>query len=125
MARSRGLGDVYKRQGFGSHNPEVQARHNERLGIIRKVAAQHGIQLQTFNPMTIKLFATGDGKAPKSEMVAACRRLLGINPTSDDEADAIWILHLTQRPDCWPQPKPKKPRKKSTPAKWNKANKLF
>ncbi len=87
--------------GYGSHNPEVQARHNERLGVIRLVAARHQIELQTFNPMTIKMFATGDGHADKHEMVAACNRLLNVQVTTNDEADAVWILHLAMRPDCW------------------------
>ncbi|WP_425618068.1 crossover junction endodeoxyribonuclease RuvC [Anatilimnocola sp. NA78] len=88
--------------GFGSQNPEVQARHNERLGIIRLVAARHQIEVQAFAPSTIKLFATGEGHAKKPAMVAACKRLLKINVTSDDEADAIWILELAKRRDCWP-----------------------
>lgn len=88
--------------GFGSPNPEVQARHNERLGIIRLVAARHGLNVQAFQPSTIKLYATGDGHAKKPAMVAAAKRHLGITVTSDDEADAIWILELMKRPDCWP-----------------------
>lgn len=94
--------------GFGSPNPEVQARHNERLGVIRLVAARHGIKVQTFQPSTIKSFATGDGHAKKPAMVAACKRLLKVAVTSDDEADAVWILELMKRPDCWPKPAEKK-----------------
>lgn len=88
--------------GFGSQNPEVQARHNERLGAIRLVAARHGIEIQAFAPSTIKLFATGDGHAKKPAMIAACKRLLKVMVTTDDEADAVWILELAKRPDCWP-----------------------
>ena len=87
--------------GFGSPNPEVQARHNERLGVIRLVAARHRIELQTFKPNTIKIFATGDGNADKREMIDACHRLLQVQVTTNDEADAVWILHLAMRPDCW------------------------
>lgn len=94
--------------GFGSPNPEVQARHNERLGVIRLVAARHGIEVYAFHPSNIKSFATGDGHADKKAMVAACKRLLKITVTSDDEADAIWILELMKRPDCWPKPAEKK-----------------
>ena len=94
--------------GFGAFNPQTKAQHNERLGIIRLVAARHGIDVHAFQPKAIKLFATGDGEASKAEMVAACRRLLGITVTSDDEADAIWICEFMKRPDCWPKRSPKK-----------------
>lgn len=94
--------------GFGSHNPEVQARHNERLGVIRLVAARRKIEMHAFNPGTIKLFATGNGKAKKPQMVAAVKRHFGITVTSDDEADAICILELAKRPDCWASSSPAK-----------------
>jgi len=91
--------------GFGSHNPATQAMHNERLGVIRLVAARRHIKLQTFQPTTIKSFATGNGAADKQQMIAAAVRLLGVRNATDDEADALWILELAKRPDCWPQAK--------------------
>lgn len=94
--------------GFGSHNPAVQAMHNERLGVIRLVAARLDVRVVTFQPTTIKSFATGDGRAKKPQMIAALKRLVGIEVVSDDEADAVWILELAKRPDCWaPSSKPK------------------
>lgn len=93
--------------GFGSRNPNVQAMHNERLGVIRLVAARRGVEVKTFQPNTIKLFATGNGHADKSQMVAALKRLMGVTVASDDEADACWILELAKRPECWPEPKAK------------------
>lgn len=111
--------------GFGSHNPNVQASHNERLGIIRFVAQRHGIKFVAFNPGTIKVFATGNGRAKKPQMVSACKTLLKIEVTSDDEADAIWIRELAQRPDCWVPDKLKRSKKfKSTKAA-RKAGRLF
>lgn len=101
--------------GFGSHNPNVQAMHNERLGVIRLAAARHGAHIETFQPGTIKAFATGDGRAKKPAMVAACKRMLGIDVDSDDEADAIWILELAKRPDCWAKPVKKAKASKAKP----------
>jgi Holliday junction resolvasome RuvABC endonuclease subunit len=104
--------------GFGSRNPSVQASHNERLGVIRYVASCLGCDIVTFQPTTIKLFATGSGNADKKQMIKACSRLLGVTAISDDDCDALWILELAKRPDCWPvaKPKAKKARKaKSTP----------
>jgi Holliday junction resolvasome RuvABC endonuclease subunit len=106
--------------GFGSRNPSVQAMHNERLGLIRYVANDLGCQLVTFQPTTIKAFATGKGNADKSQMIAAAQRLLGSSVVSDDEADAIWILELAKRPDCWPVAKPKAKRSRKA-----KESKLF
>lgn len=42
---------------------------------------------------TIKKFATGNGNAKKTEMVAAMRAL-GHQPADDNEADALALLHL-------------------------------
>jgi len=113
--------------GFGSHNPNVQAMHNERLGVIRLVAAQHGIELVAFNPMSIKAYATGSGKADKRQMMQACQRFLKVIPIDDNDCDAIWILHLASNPKHWPQPAAKKPRAKAfrTTKAANKAGRLF
>lgn len=102
--------------GFGSNNENVAAMHNERLGVIRLVAARAGVPLKTFQPTSIKSFATGDGHADKSRMIRAAQRVLGITVISDDEADALWVLEFMKRPDCWPKPKAKvfKPRKKKS-----------
>ena len=98
--------------GFGSHNPSVQAMHNERLAIARLVAARHDCKFITLNPMTIKVFATGNGHAKKEQMVAAAKKFYHLSKISDDEADAVFILELAKRPDCWPQPAAKKSMKR-------------
>lgn len=102
--------------GFGANNERVAAMHNERLGVIRLVAARQGIRVKTFQPTSIKLHATGDGHAKKIQMIRAASRHLGVTVISDDEADALWVLDFASRPDCWPVAKPKtmKRRKKTT-----------
>jgi Holliday junction resolvasome RuvABC endonuclease subunit len=42
----------------------------------------------------IKKHATGKGTAKKPVMMEACRQRLGIDPGDDNEADALWILHM-------------------------------
>lgn len=110
--------------GFGSKNPRVQAMHNERLGIIRSVAAKHGIEIVLFVPTTIKSYATGSGNADKPQMIAAAGRLLGLRNLTSDEADAAWICHLAAHPKHWPkdEPKVRKPRAVRAP---KKAKRLF
>lgn len=87
---------------FGSPNPSVQAQHNELRGVIQMVAAEYSISVKLFAPSTIKAFAAGHGHATKADMIRAVKRHWGIDVLSDDEADAIAIMHLAQRPDCWP-----------------------
>lgn len=107
--------------GFGSRNPQISAMHNERLGVIRLVAARHGIEVKTFQPAKPKVLATGRGNAKKPAMVAAAKRHLGVNHCTEDEADALWILELAKRPDCWesvkPSPKAKRKSEKRAKAK--------
>lgn len=81
---------------FGSHNPNVQALHNELRGIIRFAAAQLGAKVVMYKPNTIKKYATGNGRAKKLQMMRACETILRIKPESDDVADALWILHMAQ-----------------------------
>lgn len=99
---------------FGSHNPAVQAMHNQLLGALLMTAAEYGIDVKLFFPGTIKVFATGNGRADKQQMVRACKTHYGIEVTHD-EADAIFIMELAKRPDCWPQPKPPKRKKRFPP----------
>ncbi|MFM9961470.1 MAG: crossover junction endodeoxyribonuclease RuvC [Planctomycetaceae bacterium] len=99
---------------FGSVNPSVQAQHNELRGIIHLVAAEFGIDVKLFQPSTIKLHATGHGNAKKHAMVAACKRFLEIVPQDENEADALWILDLAKRPDCWPKQVEKRTKRATT-----------
>lgn len=81
---------------FGSINPVTAAYHNENLGIIKHVCAELHIEHVSYKPATIKKFATGSGKAKKPQMMRACETLLGIKPSGDDEADALWILEMAK-----------------------------
>lgn len=44
------------------------------------------------NPKTVKSWATGNGNADKKMMIEYCKRRWGIDPVSDDEADATHIF---------------------------------
>jgi Holliday junction resolvasome RuvABC endonuclease subunit len=99
---------------FGSHNPQTQASHNELRGIIKLVAAEFGIDVKLFNPMTIKAFATGNGHATKDQMVRAAKTFYDLDVTNN-VADAVFIMELAKRPDCWPKEAEKKTRRKVLP----------
>lgn len=61
-------------------------------GILEGWCARHDVPCIGVNPMTLKKFSTGTGKASKDAMREAIRLRHGINVTSDDEADALAIL---------------------------------
>lgn len=69
--------------------------HAEKIAILKLVAVEIGATLHTgYGASSIKLYATGDGRADKSQMMLACERLLKVVPRTDDEADALWILEM-------------------------------
>jgi Holliday junction resolvasome RuvABC endonuclease subunit len=86
---------------MGSRHENVKAMHNELRGIIHLVAAKHGCEVKLFSPGQIKSHACDDGFAEKHQMIAAVKRHFGIVTQDNDEADAIWVLDLAKRPDCW------------------------
>lgn len=123
-ARLWGTPDVIASEAasFGSINPNTAAMHNELRGIIKLVAAELRAEYREYHPTTIKAFATGSGRADKTQMMRACERILGIVPQDDNEADALWVLELAK------QGPPKPPAKKVKRAKViaaRRAPKLF
>lgn len=75
---------------------------NTHFTAVKSLSELHGILLEVcdeldlpepeyVNPMTLKKFATGNGKANKLDMISACRTRYNFNPRTDDEADAFWL----------------------------------
>ena len=63
-------------------------------GIIATVTAlleDVGIPYEGVPVGTVKRIATGKGNAGKDAMVQAARERWGIEPATDDEADALWV----------------------------------
>lgn len=52
----------------------------------------HGVAYAGVHTATLKKHATGNGRAEKPAMVAAAAKRWGIEPGSDDEADALCLL---------------------------------
>lgn len=63
------------------------------LAILEKFAADKLITIEGVGVGTIKKHATGRGNAKKEEMIAAMTAK-GYNPSDDNEADALALLHL-------------------------------
>lgn len=71
-------------------------KHGEKIAILKLFAAMNGVTIHGgFVATSIKKHATGNGRAEKEDMIAACRAI-GLDPKTDDEADAIWILKAYQ-----------------------------
>lgn len=85
---------------FGSPNGRVKAMHNEYLGVLKLVGSMLGCPVYLYKPTSIKKFATGNGRADKAQVVAACREKLGVMTTSDDVADAAWVLAMLKQ-EVW------------------------
>jgi len=69
----------------------------ELRGVIGHGAWVAGIPIVYVHPATLKVYATGNGRASKSAMVAAARGRLGehLHVSNEDEADAAWLLAMT------------------------------
>lgn len=90
---------VYESQALGFKNPLAQASLSEVRAIIKMVAAEFDIEAVPVNPMTLKKYATGNGRAEKRDVVAACRRLLGVDVEDHNQADALMLLSLASQRD--------------------------
>lgn len=105
---------AYEDATFGSHNSSVQAMHNEVRGIVKMVAAEWKIPTLGINPMTLKKFATGNGRAPKVQMIRAAKTMLGVATNDDNVADALFIVEFARQNREVPlEKRVRKPRKKS------------
>lgn len=93
---------------------------NKMRGVIELVAAEIGAEVQAFHPSTIKSFVTGSGRATKDQVRRAVKRLLGIETVDDNDADAVSILELAKRPDCWAKTAKKAKRKVKAPRRGKK-----
>lgn len=64
---------------------------NGLKALILEAAAEIGVEVSCVHTTELKHFATGNGRAEKSDMIDACFRLSGVSPRDDNEADAILI----------------------------------
>lgn len=60
-------------------------------GIVRLALLHAQIPFYLIAPNTLKVYATGNGKAEKGEVTKAAETRLGYQGWSHDEADALWL----------------------------------
>lgn len=79
---------------------------NQHFTDFRRLAELRGVLLEVcdtldlpepffVNPMTVKKWATGDGRATKEKMVEFCKKRWKIEVTDHNEADATHIFYYT------------------------------
>lgn len=84
---------VLEGPSFRSHKPGGR-EVTELRGVVRLELWKAGVPTIEVPPKTLKLYATGSGKASKDDMVRAAARELGYEGSSDDEADATWLRRV-------------------------------
>lgn len=66
---------------------------SEFRGILLEVCDELSLPEPVFlNVMSIKKYATGNGRATKLDMINACVEKYGYRPRTDDEAVAFWVF---------------------------------
>ncbi len=108
--------------GVGERSRHTLRMHAELLAVVKLLAADLGVPVVFYAPITIKSFAGCAGKSTKgdkSAMVRACKRLLDVETDDDDAADALFILEMARQGKTPPaaMPKPRRPRAKSPQAR--------
>ena len=78
---------IPKMQGAVTVQAEIQ-------GVLKWYCEDNGINYRGFSSTEVKRHATGKGNASKAQMIAAAQEKWGSHITDDNEADALWILHL-------------------------------
>lgn len=78
---------------FFAKNVTTAMTVSEARGVILLALAEHGAAVSEFSPPEIKMLATGNGDAPKSQVAAMIRRILRVDaiPGPDDVSDACAI----------------------------------
>lgn len=76
-------------QVFFSKNVKTAITVSHARGVILEVLEEHGIPIEEFNPMHVKMAVTGDSKADKLQMKKMVQYLTGVSVKNDDMADAI------------------------------------
>lgn len=67
------------------------------LAIVKQLATEIGAMVLEINPLTLKKFATGSGRAKKPDMIRACALQFGLQNLTGDEADARMALAYAEQ----------------------------
>lgn len=79
--------------GHGPGQVYAAQIHGGFVAILQAFCESHAIRYKGYSVGTIKKQFTGSGNAKKPDMIKRCREL-GFAPATDNEADALAILHV-------------------------------
>jgi Holliday junction resolvasome RuvABC endonuclease subunit len=65
----------------------------EMMGVLKLFCEENGINHTGYPPKRLKKEVTGNGNASKNDMIEYCKNHYGIDPETDDEADAVCLYH--------------------------------
>lgn len=85
---------VYERAAGRFKNSII---HEAKLiGLVEEWCETNHIEYRSYSAKEIKKFATDKGNAGKPAMIKAAKDKLGYTGNNDNEADALWLLMLTE-----------------------------
>lgn len=79
--------------GFMKGKSAVEVSNKYR-GVVEAFCAVHEIQYTAIQPNDLQRWATGKGKAEKSEMIKVATDRYGFAGTDDNQADALLMWHF-------------------------------
>lgn len=85
---------VFEQPHFQGYNATVELVGF--VAIILKVCAAHNIEVSSVHTATLKKFATGNGRADKSEMTEAASKIVGRTLSVQDDNDESDAIHLVR-----------------------------
>lgn len=80
-------------RGGMPHNAQASHIYGGLVAILQMFGEHHGITYCGHNVATVKKQFTGSGRAQKCDVIAQCR-VMGFKPDTDNEADALAVLHV-------------------------------
>jgi crossover junction endodeoxyribonuclease RuvC len=102
---------VYERvHHVGPNQAYASQLYGGFLALVLMFCEHHQLEHDGYQIQAIKKAWTGRGDAKKPEMIARCKAL-GFNPGTDNEADAIALLHVAMK-TAPPVMEPRRPRLK-------------
>lgn len=103
--------DVVTIEGYalGMRDSSSLVSLGELGGVLRVVCVQEGVPVAVVPPASLKLYALGKGGGKgtdKKAVVAAARAQLGYPGRDHNEADALWLWHMTMHRYTGRPPRP-------------------
>jgi crossover junction endodeoxyribonuclease RuvC len=86
--------DLVVLEGYAFARTNQAHQIGELGGVLRVAFAEAGIPLVVVAPMARAKYATGKGNAKKEAVLVEAVRRLGYEGSSNDEADALWLLYM-------------------------------